>query len=112
VSLDEPRSTSRWSDPGPTLVKDRNGRTLFYAMGLRFRGYAVPDVQREWALRNAIERFKKMERSFGHFVAPLGTFSILLLGSRYSNFALTVLTITLVAAAIGRVLQRYWCFSE
>ena len=112
MSLDETRPNSRWSVPGPMFVKDRNGRALFFAMGPRFRGYVVPDTQREWALRNAIERFKKMEASFAQFVAPIGAFSALLLSSRYSNFALTVLTLTLMAAAMGRVLQRRWCFSD
>ncbi len=79
-------------------------------MGRRFHGYVVPDVQRERSLGNAIERFKKMEISFAHFTVPLGAFSASLLGSRYGDFALTVLTITLVVAAIGRALQRRWCF--
>jgi hypothetical protein len=110
VGLDETKSTSRWRVTGPMFVKDRNGQVLFFVMGMRFRGYIVPDGEREWVLRDAIVRFKKMEASFAQFVAPVGAFSALLLGGRYSNFALTVLTITLVAAAIGRVLQRRWCF--
>ena len=83
---------------------------IFYGMGAFFRGYVVPDMQR--ALGDAIERFKKMEISLAHFVAPVGAFSASLLGGRYGNFALTVLAITLLIAAIGSALQRHWCFSD
>jgi hypothetical protein len=113
VSLDETRPTSRWTAPNePMFIRDRDGRTLFYISGPRFCGYVVPDTPREWALRNANQRFKEMQASLGHFVAPLITVSIFSLDSRYSSFALTVLTITLVVAAIGRVLQRRWCFGD
>jgi|SRR5580692_4752841 hypothetical protein len=111
VSLDEATPTQT-KPVGPVLVKDRGGRTLFYAMGVRFRGYVVPDTQCEWALQNAIERFRGMETSLASFVTPVGVFSVSLLWGRYSNFALTVLTITLMVSGIGRVLQRHWCFGD
>ena len=69
-------------------------------MGVRFRGYVVPDTQCEWALQNAIERFRGMETSLASFVTPVGVFSVSLLWGRYSNFALTVLTITLMVSGI------------
>lgn len=113
VSLDETRPTSRWSVPDePMFARDRAGRTLFYDSGPRFRGYVVTDVQREWELGNAIPRFKNMQTWLGYFAAPLVTASIFSLGGRYGSFALGVLTVTLVVAAIGRVLQRHWCFAN
>jgi hypothetical protein len=109
MSLEQIKPTS---PNAPTFIRDRNGRTLFYVSGSRFFGYVVPDAQRESALRNAIERFKKMETSLAQFVVPLIVLSIPLLGGRYGSFGLTVLTITLAAAAIGRVLQRRWCYGD
>jgi hypothetical protein len=94
------------------FIRGRNGQILFYINGPRFRGYVVPDMQREYALRNAIERFKNMETSFAYFGLPLIPVSIFSLDGPYSNFALTVLTVTLAVAAIGRVLQRRWCFGD
>ena len=111
VSLDETRPA--WKRPaGPVLGRSREGGTLFYPTGIRFRGYMVPDTHCEWVLQKAIERFRGMETSFAKFVTPVGAFSALLLWGRYSNFALTVLTITLIVAATGRVLQRHWCFGD
>jgi hypothetical protein len=109
VGLEEIKPTS---PNAPMFVRDQNGRTLFYVSGSRFRGYVVPDAQRERALRNAIERFKKLETSLASFVVPLILLSIPMLDSRYNSFALTVLTITLVVAAIGRALQRRWCYGD
>ena len=76
---------------------------MAYLSGSRFHGYVVPDVQREWAIRNAIESFKKMQILFGYFVATPIMISIFFLGGRYSSFALAVLTVTLAIAAIGEV---------
>jgi hypothetical protein len=113
VNLYETITSSRWRVPSlPMFIRDRNGQTLFYINGPRFSGYVVPGAQREWALRNAIERFKRMEISVAHFAVPVGTMSIFSLDGRYSSFALTVLTITLVVLAVARVLQRRWCFGE
>ncbi|SHK55036.1 hypothetical protein SAMN05444159_3553 [Bradyrhizobium lablabi] len=71
MNLYETITSSRWSVPNlPMFTRDRNGQTLFYINGPRFSGYVVPDAQREWALRNAIERFKKMEISVAHFAVP------------------------------------------
>jgi hypothetical protein len=113
VNLYETITSSRRSVPNlPMFIGDRDGQTLFYISGPRYRGYVVPDAQREWALRNAIERFKKMEISLAHFGVPIATISIFSLDSQYSSFALTVLSITLVVMAIGRVLQRRACFGD
>jgi len=113
VSLDETKPTARGivSDR-PLFVKDRNGQTLFFVCGPRFRGYVVPNRHCEWALRNATDRFRRMETSFACFTVPVISVSIWLLGGPYSSFALAVLTIALVVAAIGRVLQRRWCFGD
>jgi hypothetical protein len=113
VNLYEKITTSRWSIPNlPMFISGRNGQTLFYINGPRFSGYVVPDAQCEWALRNAIERFKMMETTVAHFAVPVGTMSIFSLGGRYSSFALTVLTITLVVLAVARALQRRRCFGD
>jgi hypothetical protein len=113
VSLYETRPPTSLSVPNrPMFVRDRSGQTLFYGSGPRFRGYVVPNAQREWALRNAVEHFTAMEKSLAHFTVPLISISILSLGSRYSSFALAVLTITLVVAAVGKILQQRWCFDD
>jgi hypothetical protein len=57
-------------------------------------------------------RTKKMELELAQFTAPLAVASIWSLNGPYSSFALTVLTISLTAAAVGRLLQRRWCFKK
>jgi hypothetical protein len=100
-------------NPGePTLIRDPNGRTYFYAGGGPSYGYVVPDAWRERALRNAIERFKKMESAFTYvLIVPLGG-SILSLGGLHTDLALATLTITFAIAIVGRRLQKRLCFGE
>jgi hypothetical protein len=94
----------------PIFVLDERDRIVFYLNGPCFAGYVVTTPQMKRALLDAIDRFKRMELELAQFTVPLVVISIWSLDGKYGSFALTVLTISLSAAAVGRVLQRRWCF--
>ena len=96
----------------PIFIVDENGRTVFYLNGPCFSGYVVPSRRIELAISDAIDRFKEMELGLAQFTVPLAVASIWSLNGQYGSFALTVLTMSLTAAAVGRLLQRRWCFKK
>jgi hypothetical protein len=105
--------TIDWRVPNsPMFIRLDDGQTAFYLHGPCFSGYLVPDRSTEWALQDAIKKFKGMETTFSYVMAiPLG-FSIFNLGGSQHNKALAVLTATLVVAALGRIIQRRLCFGK
>ena len=113
VSINEERPTSLAKLAGrPFLFKDQDGLTRFYANGPCSRGYLVPDARRERALRDAIQRFGKIDTIFDAATAILVTISIPSLGGQHGDRALAVLTVTIAINAFGRVLERSWYFDE
>jgi len=113
VSMQEARSIFGKVTPNqPMFTSDRTGRTLFYVRGPRFGGYVVPDERCEGALRDAVERYWKLENWFGYILVPPIVVSVWALGRPHDFFPLVVLVATLAIGAVGKTWYRGWCFEQ
>jgi hypothetical protein len=98
----------------PFLIPDQDGRTRFYNNGPLAYGYLVPDPQREWELRDAIQRFQFVDSIFQCVMLVPATRSVFSMGvgDRYSDRIFAALSVSIAIIVIGRVLERSWYFGE
>jgi hypothetical protein len=93
------------------FVKDAGGRTSFYPFGKSARGYAVPDAEREQALRAVMRRYRDGVKRIAPFAALLiapGAFGFYYLLSSHPFLALGALVLPVVLAiACERLFLRY-----
>lgn len=114
VNIDNTGSSPLNKFRGKPFIFRKDGKTRFYDAGITCYGYLVPDAQREWELRDAIERFDWVDTIFQRVMLIPTTISVFSLGfgDQYSDRMFAALSISIAIVVIGRTLERSWYFDK